>query len=366
MQKKLIALAVAGLASTAAFAQTNVTIYGIVDAGYVHATGEDGNGDKTKFSGIQSGVLSGSRIGFKGEEALGNGLKAVFTLEYALNADVNNGVGAGGALAARQQFVGLSHAKLGTVALGRQYAPGYNATVRNDPTAAVFGPQSILSSTAGMTITPNSAARINNSVTYTSANFSGFSVSGIYGFGEGVGAAVDRTDDGFLGIGANYANGGLNLDLVYQDRQNLAANTLQDIDEWFVGGSYDFKVAKVFASYQNMDTEVLDTKTKLWNVGISVPVFGNGSVVASYAKLTWDIPSALGGDSQTDSKSWNISYLHNLSKRTTLYAGYTKVKNQDDAVYARVGGLSASLAGSGGAGVAQDNGTFFAGIRHAF
>jgi hypothetical protein len=92
MQKKIIALAVAGLASGAALAQTNVTIYGIADAAYVYSSGDPGNtrgvagspgvginGTNT-FSGIQSGMLSGSRLGFKGEEALGNGLKAVSRL----------------------------------------------------------------------------------------------------------------------------------------------------------------------------------------------------------------------------------------------------------------------------------------------
>ena len=82
MQKKLIALAVAGLASTAAFAQSNVTIYGIVDAGYVNSSVDRAAGGNGNFSGIQSGVWAGSRLGFRGEEGLGNGLKAVFTLEY--------------------------------------------------------------------------------------------------------------------------------------------------------------------------------------------------------------------------------------------------------------------------------------------
>jgi predicted porin len=95
MQKKLIALAVASLASGAAFAQTNVTMYGIADAGYVYSQGDASlrSCGTNKFSGIQSGLLSGSRLGFKGEEALGNGLKAVFTLEYSLGIDNNSGVG---------------------------------------------------------------------------------------------------------------------------------------------------------------------------------------------------------------------------------------------------------------------------------
>ena len=96
MQKKLIALAVAGLASTAAFAQTNVTIYGVADLGYV-ASSSNRNGTTTgnaNYNGIDSGIWGGSRIGFKGEEALGNGLKTIFTLEYYIAPDENTGVGA--------------------------------------------------------------------------------------------------------------------------------------------------------------------------------------------------------------------------------------------------------------------------------
>jgi predicted porin len=83
----------------------------------------------------------------------------VFTLEYSLNIDNNSGVGNTGSLNARQQFVGLQSDKLGTVALGRQYAPGYLASINNDAFGgAVFGPQSFLSNQAGNSITPNSAA----------------------------------------------------------------------------------------------------------------------------------------------------------------------------------------------------------------
>ena len=82
MQKKLIALAIAGLASGAAFAQNNVTIYGVADVGV-----EVGNyGDGAKFR-VQSGQSAGSRLGFKGEEALGNGLSAIWTAEMGIAFD---------------------------------------------------------------------------------------------------------------------------------------------------------------------------------------------------------------------------------------------------------------------------------------
>ena len=117
MQKKIIALAVAGLVSGVAFAQTNVTVYGVVDQGYAYSSSNAAVNGTNKFSGIKDGGLSGSRFGFKGEEALGNGLKAIFTLEYGKDGDNNSDVSN---FFTRQSFVGLS-SNYGTFTLGRQY-----------------------------------------------------------------------------------------------------------------------------------------------------------------------------------------------------------------------------------------------------
>ncbi|MEI7432128.1 MAG: porin, partial [Betaproteobacteria bacterium] len=122
MQKKIIALAVAGLVSGVAFAQSNVTVYGIADVGVEVANA--GNG--TQFR-VQSGQSAGSRIGFKGEEALGNGLKAEFVLEAGVNLDTgaisghstNIAQNAGGANIATNQNSGQSQ-NAGSTVFSRQ------------------------------------------------------------------------------------------------------------------------------------------------------------------------------------------------------------------------------------------------------
>jgi predicted porin len=136
MQKKLLALAVAGLASGVASAQTNVTIYGVLDAGYLYSSGKRlvraSSGTNT-FSGVANGLAAGNRLGFKGEEALGNGLKAVFTLEYGLNIDQNTGLGPSPPAPYGPRLASSSSVWLATTAryrLGRQYAPGFDATAR--------------------------------------------------------------------------------------------------------------------------------------------------------------------------------------------------------------------------------------------
>jgi len=394
MQKKLIALAVASLASGAAFAQTNVTIYGIADAGYVYSSGDPikGVAGTNTFSGIQSGILSGSRLGFRGEEALGNGLKAIFTLEYALDIDGNYGLGnSASGLQSRQQFVGLSSATLGTVALGRQYSPGYQATANNDPMGgALVESQSFLSNNAGYTITPNSPARWDNALTYTTPNWSGFSAKAIYSFGEtstnnkGGGTYNDKivsiTDNSKWALGANYANGPLNIDLVYQARDNIRAYNKDtgvigpnnaDTQEWYVGGSFDLKMVKLMGSWQGMNVSnttraINDSQldSQLWQVGAVIPVLSASNIHLGYAQLMMDgnnqttIP--LTGDSQSATLAWTTA----LSKRTTFYAGYVWASNDRKSIAAAPvgGGILTGAIGARG----EDNNTLAVGLRHSF
>jgi predicted porin len=386
MQKKVIALAVAGLVSGAAFAQSNVTVYGVADAGYVYGSGDrQGAANKNlNFSGIQSGLLAGSRIGFKGEEGLGNGLKAVFTLEYALQIDADAGVGSTGATGnniggtnARQQFVGLEHNKLGTVALGMQYAPAFYASGRNDAFMSSTGIGSLarLTLVGDNSISGTNPARWTNSVTYTSPTWSGFSVRAAYGFGEnaselttvasGNGNGISRGDNGKFGVGGNYANGPLNLDLVYQSRQGVrtatsgvtaSATTGDSINEWYLGGSYDFKVVKISGSYQDKSdsngTSATEFGNNIWQVGASVPVFGNGKFYAGYSRLSQDRTAS------GNIKAWNLMYSHSLSKRTTLYTGVTQFDNDNNSIVA----ASNSTVGA----IGEKNITYAAGMNHTF
>jgi len=293
----------------------------------------------------------------------------VFTLEYGLNVDINDGIGES---LARQQFIGLSHNKLGTVALGRQYAPGFGAMIRNDALVASDGASAIvqMNRAGANTIYAASPARIDNSITYSSPNWSGFTVSGIYGFGASNNVGEDLTgtngistgSNGFAGAGLNYANGPLNLDLVYHTRQgttvaNANTATRDSINEWMLGGSYDFKVVKLYATYQdqndNNGTSATEGGNKAYSVGATMPVFGNGKIHASYAHLSWDRTGA------GDSRAWALGYTHALSKRTTLYTTYTNTRNDDDAVVA-AGAVAKTRA------LGETNYVFTAGINHTF
>jgi predicted porin len=396
MQKKIIALAVAGLVSGAAFAQSNVTVYGVVDVGFVNSSGDRPGTAKASanYSGIDSGLKDGSRIGFKGEEGLGNGLKAIFTLEYYIAPDENTALGAapettgagGSGSVSRQSFVGLSHAKLGTFTLGRQYSAGFWSAVRTDAFSGFsFGSQATMNATGKNSIIAGNTARLNNSAVYVSPNWSGFTVVGGYSYGEGGGTTANGISQGNAGVitaGLNYANGPMNIDLVYQSRQGLttalvsadttagltavaASGASQDsVNEWHIGGSYDFKVVKLFASYQDQNdnndggtaatrNSLVEASNRVWSVGATMPVFTNGKVLLSYSDLSWDRKNAGGSD------SWSLGYVHALSKRTSLYTAYNHTDNDKSALLG--GGVVGNTKFRG-----ESNDTIVAGISHSF
>jgi len=395
MQKKIIALAVAGLVSGAAFAQSNVTIYGSLDESYVYAKGNGASGtnDKT-FSGISGGQWNGNRIGFKGTEDLGNGLKAVFQYEFGAALEGQGGIGS-----TRNAFVGVS-TNYGDFTVGRQNTPAYVLMGKNSafeiaavtPMNNIIAAETTAATPLGMSsMGTGNTARWNNSIAFTSKDYSGFSARAMYAFsdivsGTSVAASTanvtdayttSTSDNGKLGLSGTYANGGLNLDLIYQGQYNVrvstpnsnsAANFLtgngDNINEIYFGGSYDFKVVKVYGSYQtlrnkNTNATTYNSDSDIWSVGLSAPVSAAGTIRAEYAKVEFDRNTASslynGG-----SYSYGIGYTHDLSKRTRLYTTVTYTNNDIDSMAIGPNGIS-------GVGVAgQSNTAFNAGIRHFF
>jgi len=133
MKKSLFALAAVGALASTAQAQSSVTVYGIVDAGYVGQNLRTSTTSVAKQtnSGFGDGAESTSRLGFKGNEDLGGGLSAFFTVELGLNLDTAQVINTGNTQN-RQSFVGLKKAGLGNFAFGTQYTVAYNAQSATD------------------------------------------------------------------------------------------------------------------------------------------------------------------------------------------------------------------------------------------
>ncbi|KAB2922354.1 MAG: porin [Dechloromonas sp.] len=365
MQKKIIALAVAGLASTAAFAQTNVTIYGIADAAYTYSFG----GNQGSQHNIESGGLSGSRIGFRGTEDLGNGLKAVFVLEYGVDIDGNTAVGAGAA-GARTQMLALA-GSFGTLAAGRLQTAGYDFACGTSPIAgSALDAHNKVSTLPGNganggfganTVAPllscGGAGRANNAVAYISPNFGGFTAA--YNHARVTEqAATSANNDVYANLlTASYVNGPINANVTYAriDDNDTISNVGGDKrTEFGVRGSYNFGVVSVFAAYQNLNTSGFDRNAK-YSAGVAVPVGAKGTFVAQYAASRIDSTNLVDGDS----KAYTLAYTHALSKRTTAYGGFTRVSNDR---------LARQAAGfEGAAGAIDENPNLIAvGLRHTF
>ncbi len=362
MQKKLIAMAVAGMIAAPAFAQSNVTVYGIIDTfvGYAKA------GD-SKFTGVHNGVLNGPRIGFKGSEDLGNGLKAVFTLEQGFNSD--DASPASTKEFHRQAWLGLEGG-FGFIGLGRQYAPGFGAVATYSGAVAAGAIDASTPLTSGLSISAGSLARWDNSVKYKSKNFGGFSGEVIYSFTgtSGTESGADRGDDNDLGLGLNYANGPFAIGYVYQSTKAMdtaASSTVGIVGgvpavvttaaaegtkqkEHYLGASYDFGAVKLMGSYQTADVDAAtDNDIKVYYIGAVVPV-GKGNIHVAYGARSEDADDM-------DSRSFAVAYTHNLSKRTIAYVGANRTTNDDSAAR----GVLATSAGDGST-------AFGVGIRHAF
>jgi predicted porin len=343
MKKSLLALAVMGAFAGTASAQTNVTVYGLVDIG-VERTDTDATEAKW---GLDSGLQSGNRLGFKGSEDLGGGLSAIFTLESGFKLDTGDH-DQGGLLFGRQAWVGLNGG-FGTVKFGRQYNPLYTAVAAIDPFSTGLA--------GNLTNTVNIYGfRTDNTINYSLAA-GPFSGQVAYGFGE---VAGDNSANRQVGLSFGYANGPVSAIIAYHSKQNATGTA--NARTTFLGGTYNFGVVKAHASYADnradgqlgtigkrlgLLTDAQATalasdetlKTRDYMLGVSAPV-GAGSVLASFQRKD-------DKDSSLEYDLFAVGYEHNLSKRTNLYTSYGH------------GQVSAT-------GVDEKENKFNVGIRHKF
>jgi predicted porin len=333
MKKSILALALIGAFSGAAFAQSSVTVYGIVDMG-VQRDDNGTSANSTKYS-LDSGAQSGSRLGFKGTEDLGSGLKANFVLEMGILADTGasdqKGLGFG-----RQAYVGLS-GDFGTMNLGRQKSLTYVASETIDP----FG----VGLAGNMNRLFGTVTRRDNAATYVTPNMSGFSAAGQYGFGE---VAGNNTANSVGAVSATYSAGPVFASIVYEKAKDAVGVKAADGEKTLVGGTFDFGMAKAHAAYELLKggEAATEVKKNVWMIGATVPV-GAGAVVADYTRITNSTVA------NANANQWALGYTYNLSKRTNLYTSYSQTKNDKLATY-----------NAGGNGLTDK--LFNAGIRHAF
>jgi predicted porin len=390
MQKKLIALAVAGLAAAPAFAQSNVTIYGRADYGLVSRMGTADGLDTPAFGNIDvngktefaSGVQAGSRLGFKGAEDLGNGLKAIFEIEYGLRMD--EGTTSSTTWGNRHSYVGLT-GNFGTVVGGRLDGVRYNVWGKYDP----FNNGTV----GNMTQLTLQVDRADNAVAYISPSWNGLTATLAYStningtegsrnlnvqpggapgslcpsslalnqFGHCFGG--NDGDNKLYTVMLAYDNGPLSLTADYEVIKTTGFNGNKLWVATF-GAAYDFGVVKVSGLYDILKSDDFSAgngiETKSWFLAAKAPIGNAIDVRLAYGSTSFD------NLNDADAQKWGIGMDYKLSKRTNFYADYGQILNDDNGLMQL--SYSGSNFGIVGAPTSAVYGTrgFDLGIAHKF
>ena len=400
MKKTLIAFAALSAIAGAAQAQSTVTLYGLLDANVgaaksnVFNPGVPGTANPFSFYNSQrqtlvsSGALNGSRFGFRISEDLGGGLAAIGNLEGGVNLDTGSSA-QGGLLFGRQANVGLASKSLGSFTIGRNKSPYYDihagtgfretawdatgggsqGTVGAYNVASAAGAAALLGSRGNTAVTwLGTRTRIDNSLRYNSPDFSGFSASALYGFGEDKTNTL-KASQTYVGT-VRYANGPLDAYVAFQSEgfARVAGTPRQSLENTLFGVSYDFNVVKVGATYNYAKFKNV-TKSAFLNGNGFVNGVAGGSIGAQKEYgLTASVPFGAfviegnygqsRGDTLGKSNGYGLQALYSLSKRTTLYTGYSSTKAYDRLAQLTVNALPGSSI--------ERNQFFAAGIRHTF
>ncbi len=357
MKKSLLALAALTAFAGVASAQSSVTLFGIIDAGARNV--KNGSGSLKTLSTDGAGS---SRLGLRGVEDIGGGLRAGFWLEGSVNVDVGGGAKtaatANGSTANGQDWQRRSTVSLmggfGEIRLGRDYTPDFWNHTIFDP----FGTNGVGASTNLFNATASGGAttivRANNSIGY----FLPGGLGGLYGqvmMAAGEGATGNK----HIGFRFGYAAGPMNVALAYGKTDVTAGPPSVDWKRLNIGASYNLGFMTLMGQYINADVSggaANGTETTNYLIGANVPM-GSGVFKFSYVKSDGDGPTA--ALKARDATQFALGYQYSLSKRTLVYGHYSKISNKSGAAYTASSGGPAQSAGKGSTG-------YEFGINHSF
>jgi len=333
------AMALTGAAVTApAFGQATVTVNGLLD-NFVGSM--QNSGDTSRTLGLFSNGMTTSWWGVKGSEDLGGGNKALFQLDGFINTATGaQGRFPGDPLFSRDAWVGLS-GSYGSIELGRNLAPNFLPMIIFNPFGDSFSfSPLVLHSFISTSVWTNSIAGDtgwDNEIIYSTPNWSGFSANFFYQLS---GVAGDSGANN-TGVNALYFHGPLALSMYYEKIEvnnpfssvggvqavtgPLGTEVANRQDAWFVGGSYDFMVAKLYLTFQETDHDV-DLNDKTYSLGLGVPVSPVGTINFGWAD-TKRIANDIGLNETRNTET--LGYDHHLSKRTDVYVNVMHDKVSD-------------------------------------
>lgn len=337
MKFKYLAAAMLSSLPLFANAQTNVQIYGVMDAAIaVEDTDAPGQDSRTV---INSGNQSSSRIGFRGTEDLGNGLKALFNIEAGVALDTG---AADSALFGRRAVVGLQ-GDFGTLTVGREYSPIAAVAAATD----VLG-QGLYGSNLSAFTSGRLNRRLANSVNYKSKAAAGFTVNAAYSTGE---RTADPSGD-LLGVSVEYKNAGLYLGGGYHVIERLATG---DDKELAFGAGYTMGAFEIKGNYLVADPTGANNEYKNANLGVAFKT-GPGKFFVNFQQQKTD--------NGAKGNTVSLAYTYNLSKRTNIYTTYAQLRNNGLGAFG-ITSSSVTIAPPATA-LGADPRVFNVGVRHTF
>ena len=408
MKKSLLAVAAMGAFASAAQAQSSVTVYGILDVGYVGGNTTVSSNAGTAATGFTNGTYKAttsqfggvgaentSRMGFRGTEDLGGGNSAFFTVEFALNPEDQVLSGSGstvGGLSNRQTFAGLQKKGLGKAAVGLQYTPVFNAGSATSPNQfnnvlgdSIYAGTSINATKDGANGTYNGSFtnRTANSLTLQSDTIAGFKVSALASLNNtnttnSSTSVGGNTNASGYGLGVDYTWNKLYVAAAYQNLKQVTSSAPGTVQLWtgaqpsntlsttsngyniqdaqsLVGATYDFGVLKAYAQYVNRKASNVGNssqylKRSAEQIGVRSYIT---PTIEAWASAGLGRYTAYGTNNPTGNFStYQLGSNYWLSKRTNLYAIYGQQNNSTVAVGTANGSSNAN--------------NYALGLRHTF
>ena len=361
MKRKLLALAVASVGASPAFAQVpaEIQVYGRVNVSVEHITIKNSSNEAILPNDSTNEVVdNSSRIGFRGNKDLGGGLKAIWQVESRVKLDD----GTGSTFSSRDSYAGLQGG-FGTIRAGRSIGPVYYATydwisMHNHDTGTssdallnptIFGQNGFM----------------NNLLWYTSPKLGNFTIDAAYSFGPT--GSEQRTaglndQPSYLGLVGSYDAGGLHLAASYANTKNTSAltpGTGNNDTAYTFGGSYDFKSFVLGALIEKSESDLAgggDGNRTYWRVSGMLPV-GKNEFHLNYGLAGDTDPGNDNGAAQ-----YTIAWNYNITKETKVYVFYTVVDNDTNGVY----GFRQAATAVGGPVAGADQSSIAVGFRHNF
>ncbi|MBI1174016.1 MAG: porin [Sideroxydans sp.] len=392
MNRKIIAMAaVAAMASSTAYAESgNVNIYGVISMSLDSV--DNGNGPTAATQGTRVNKVSSnaSRLGFKGSEDIGGGLAALWQIESTINVDGTST----STFATRNSFVGLKSDSMGKLLLGRYDSPYKFSTRKLDAFGLVLADnRSLMGGVAGKSSWMQFDGRRSDTLVYTTPSVAGFSLAAAYVAGAETMTSAPQTNGSAWSLAGIYQMDGLYGTLAYEIHKigspstgalaGTAAGSFAGAGSkesaWKLGMGYQLDAYSLGFVYEK-------TSDNLGGAGAAAPVatcttvgqncyghnayylsgkyrFGSNAVKLAYGKSGMLAGGAAGSD--TSARQLSLGYDHSLSKRTMLFALYTRLNNGAGINY----GLSTTTVTTGSTVAAGDGASLSGlsfGMTHAF